>query len=124
MAKTSSASAQNVMDLGSVEDRSTDIDGYTINFVTIREDSDLAGPLATLPDGRCPCPHWGYVFRGRLVVRYADGTEDVIEAGDAFYAPPGHVPAADAGTEFVQFSPAAELAVVEAAIMAALQGGS
>ncbi len=39
-------------------------------------------------------------------------------AGDAFYLPPGHVPAAEAGTEFVQFSPATELA----AVMAALQG--
>jgi hypothetical protein len=123
MAKTSSATAAKVVDFGLAEDRSTDLDGYTVNFVTIKVAHDLAGPLAALPGGHCPCPHWGYVLKGRIVVRYADGTEDVIEAGDAFSMRPGHVPAADAGTEFVMFSPAAELAVVEQAIAAAMQGG-
>ena len=35
--------------------------------------------------------------------------EETLEAGDAFYAPPGHTPRVEAGTEIVQFSPAAEL---------------
>ena len=54
-----------------------------------------------------------------MLVHYEDHDE-VIEAGDAFYMPPGHVPEADAGTEFVQFSPTAELAATEAAIQAAM----
>jgi hypothetical protein len=45
----------------------------------------------------------------------------VLEAGDAFYAPPGHAPKADAGSEFVQFSPAEELRATEAAIMKNMQ---
>jgi hypothetical protein len=45
----------------------------------------------------------------------------VIEAGDAFYMSPGHAPAAEAGTELVQISPAAELAETEAAIMKSMQ---
>jgi hypothetical protein len=49
-----------------------------------------------------------------LTVRCA-GHEEVIEVGDAFYMPPGHVPAADAGSEFVQFTPSDELRVSEAA---------
>ena len=38
--------------------------------------------------------------------------------------PPGHAPAAEAGTELIQFSPADQLAAVEQAIMAATQPGS
>jgi quercetin dioxygenase-like cupin family protein len=57
------------------------------------------------------------MFKGRMTIRYAD-REEVIEAGDAFYLPPGHVPAGDAGSEFVQFSPTDELQVSEAAMAA------
>ena len=46
-----------------------------------------------LPDDRCHCPHWGYVLKGRLTFRFAD-RDEVFEAGDAFYLPPGHVPLA------------------------------
>ncbi len=45
----------------------------------------------------------------------------MIEAGDAFYMPPGHVPAAEAGSEFVMFSPTDELAVTESVIGANMQ---
>ena len=38
------------------------------------------------------------------------------KAGDAFYMTPGHTPAAEAGTEFIQFSPTDLLAATEAAI--------
>ena len=31
-----------------------------------REDVDASPLLRGLPDDRCPCPHWGYVFTGRL----------------------------------------------------------
>ena len=44
-----------------------------------------------LPDDSCQCPHWGYVLKGELTFRFAD-REEVFEAGDAFYLPPGHVP--------------------------------
>lgn len=120
MARTSSASADDVKDYGVVEDRSSELGGYTVNFVTIREAQDLAPMLASLPDGRCACPHWGHMLKGRMVVHYAD-RDEVIEAGDAFYMPPGHVPEADAGTEFIQFSPTDQLAATEAAITAAMQ---
>ena len=38
-----------------------------------------------------------------------DDGEHVVEAGDAFYLPPGHIPKVEAGTEFVQFSPTEQL---------------
>jgi ribosomal protein L16 Arg81 hydroxylase len=46
---------------------------------------------------------------------FADG-EEIYEAGDAFYQPPGHRPYVDAGTELLQFSPTNELAVTERAL--------
>ena len=72
------------------------------------------------PGGNCSCPHWGYVVKGRVVVRYAD-REEALEAGDAFYMPPGHAPEAEEGTELIQFSPTEQLAEVEAAIAAAAE---
>ena len=115
MPKVSRETASIVNDMGVAEDRTEEFDGYTLNFVTIRQDADLAPMLKGLPDDRCQCPHWGYVFKGQMTVRYADH-EDVIGPGDAFYMPPGHVPAAVAGTEFMQFSPSDELAVSQAAM--------
>ena len=119
MPKVSKQSASLVDDFGVAEDRHEDLDGYTVNFVTIRETHDLAPMLKALPGEHCPCPHWGYVLKGRLTVRYGD-REETIEAGDAFYMPPGHVPAAEAGTELVQISPADELAATMEAIRAGM----
>jgi mannose-6-phosphate isomerase-like protein (cupin superfamily) len=119
MAKVSIDTTEVTKDMGVALDRCSTLDGYTINFVSIREDADLGPMLASLPGGHCSCPHWGYLFAGRMTVRYGDH-EETIEAGEAFYLPPGHVPKAAAGTEFVQFSPAEELAATEAAIAAAM----
>jgi len=116
MPKVSRETAADVRDYGVAEDRNGEFDGYTVNFVTIRQDHDLAPLLKGLPDDRCQCPHWGYVFKGRLTWRFGDG-EEVYEAGDAFYVPPGHAPRAEAGSEFVQFSPSEELHASEAAMM-------
>jgi hypothetical protein len=121
MAKVSRATAENVKDFGMAEDRTTTADGYTIGFTTIREAHDLAPALAGLPGGQCMCPHWGYVTKGRLVFTFGDHDE-VYEAGDAFYTPPGHTPAADADTELVMFSPADQLEATEAAIAKSMQG--
>lgn len=120
MPKVSRGSASHVDDPGPVEDRHEDIDGYTVNFVTLRQDMDLAPLLKGLPDDRCQCPHWGYVFKGKLTWRFADH-EEVFEAGDAFYVPPGHAPSAEAGSEFVQFSPSDEMQAVEETIMKNMQ---
>lgn len=120
MPKASSTSGTE-KDFGVAVDRTTILDGYSVNFVSIRQSHDLAPILANLPTGRCTCPHWGYVFKGRMIVRY-DDHEEVINAGEAFYMPPGHAPEAEAGTELLQFSPADLLAEVEAAIFASMQG--
>ncbi|HEV7761753.1 MAG TPA: hypothetical protein VGO78_22255 [Acidimicrobiales bacterium] len=123
MAKAAKKTTPTTMDNEIVEDRSCELEGFTVDFVTIRHDHDLAPMLAGLPGGRCQCPHWGVVTKGRLTVRYADH-EETVEAGEAFYLPPGHAPAADAGTELVQFSPTDLLAETEAAIAQAMQAAT
>ena len=120
MPKVSKESVTEVRDYGVAEDRTGNLDGYTVNFVSIRQDHDLAPMLSGLPGGRCPCPHCGYVLKGRMTVRYADH-EEVCEAGDAFYLPPGHAPEAEAGSEFIQISPSDQLQEVEAAVVKAMQ---
>ena len=120
MPKASRESISQVKDFGVAEDRTEDLGGYTVNFVSILKDHDLGPMLAGLPGGHCSCPHWGYVVKGKLTVRYGD-REETIGAGEAFYMPPGHVPAATAGSEIVQFSPTSQLQTVEAAITRAMQ---
>ena len=115
MSKISRESATDVTDHGPAVDRGADFDGYNVIFTSIREDWDLTQLLQGMPDDSCPCPHWGYLTAGRMIVRYSD-REEVIEPGDAFYMAPGHVPAAVAGTEFVMFSPQDELAAAGAAM--------
>ena len=65
MGKVSRETA-NVQDFGMGEEWKQDVEGYTINFVTIREGHDLAPMLAGLPGGNCSCPHWGYVLAGAV----------------------------------------------------------
>ena len=126
MPKVSKQSAAQVEDHGPVEDRHDDIDGYTVSFVSFREDIDATPLLKGLPDDRCQCPHWGYLTKGRVTFRYGD-RDEVFEAGDAFYTPPGHIPVQhDPGSEMVLFSPAQELRETEAVMaknMQALQAG-
>ncbi len=78
-------------------------------------------PRPVNADDRCQCPHWGYVIKGKMTARYAD-RDEVFEAGDAFYTPPGHIPVTnEPGTEFVSFSPSEELRTAEAVMMKNMQ---
>ena len=68
---------------------------------------DTAPLFKGLPDDRCQCPHWGYVLKGRVRVRYPD-REEVIEAGDAYYLEPSHTTVFEEDTEVIEFSPKGE----------------
>jgi hypothetical protein len=117
MPKVSKESTAQGGSFGPVEDRSDELDGYAVNFTSFNQDVDATPLMKGLPDDRCQCPHWGYVMNGKMTMRYAD-RDEVFEAGDAFYAPPGHVPVKhEPGTEIVMFSPAEELRKTEAVMM-------
>lgn len=109
MPKVSKESASRSDDYGAVFERAEDLAGYTVNFVGFREDIDATPLYKGLPDDRCQCPHWGYVIKGRVRFTFGDGREETYEAGDAYYAPPGHTPYLFAGSEVVEFHPTAKL---------------
>ena len=97
MPKASRETASQVEDMGVMESRSEELGGYMVEFTAFREDADATPLFKGLPDDRCQSPHWGYVLNGKLTFKYAD-REEVYEAGDAYYGPPGHIPVGLFGT--------------------------
>ena len=78
-----------------------------VGYESYLSDFDDAELLKGLPGDRCQCPHWGYLFAGRMIVRYVDHDE-AVHAGELYYMAPGHTMAADAGTVLIEFSPKEE----------------
>ncbi|WP_347352681.1 hypothetical protein [Intrasporangium sp.] len=97
------------VDADQIEGRYAQLADYTVSFETFKQDADPAPYFVGLPGDRCPCAHWGVVTAGRLTLRWPDHAETYV-AGDAYYAPAGHLPLVTAGTSIVEFSAAAELA--------------
>lgn len=87
-----------------------------VSFMQMPAGTDLAPALSGLPDDLCQCPHWGYVLEGAVHVRYTDGGEETVEAGNVFYWPAGHTVRFDEDTKFVEFSPEEEMREVLAHI--------
>jgi hypothetical protein len=109
MPKASRETASDSMKIEGYEGHYENFDGgYTVAFETYTADADLEELFKGLPDDRCQCEHWGYVIKGKVSFKTADG-EETFETGDAYYAPPGHTPVLYAGTEIVEFSPTKEL---------------
>jgi mannose-6-phosphate isomerase-like protein (cupin superfamily) len=107
-------------DYGPVESWHEEVAGHAIEFVTFKQDIDSAPLLKGLHNDQCHCPHWGYVLSGSVTFTF-DGQEEVFKPDDAFYVPPGHLQRAEAGTEYLQFSPAKEMAEVEQQVMKNMQ---
>ena len=109
-----------LVDQGPVETRTAELDGYTVDFLTVKQDIDMTGMLRGLPDDRCQCPHWGVVTSGSMSVDYADHRE-TARTGDVFYMPPGHVPTFETGTQLIMFSPTDQVRATDEAIQRNLQ---
>src|SRR5262249_1111389 len=105
MPKVSRESAAQYLDHGPVMDATEDVDGYTINFVTFKVDATRRHCSKGCPAIAARAHIGGYVFKGRVVFT-TDNGEEVHVAGDASYVPAGHLQRADAGTGYLQFSPA------------------
>jgi hypothetical protein len=74
-------------------------------YFSMTAGTDIAPLLEGLDGDACNAPHWGYMLQGEVTVRYGDGTEERIRAGDLFYWPPGHTVRVGEDAEFVLFSP-------------------
>jgi hypothetical protein len=95
------------VDTGGVVIHSTEWGEMNVALETFPAGTDTAPIFVGLPDDRCQSPHWGYVLKGRVRVRYSD-RDEVLETGDAFYMEPGHTTIFEEDTEVVEFSPRGE----------------
>jgi hypothetical protein len=92
---------------GDVQVRLRDEDGLSVGYVRLPAGADLRPATKGLPADLCPCPHWGYMIKGRVRMHTIDGHQD-FAAGEAFYWAPGHAPEALEDSEYVDFSPTEE----------------
>lgn len=93
-----------LVEAGDASIRGADWEGMRVVLVSVPAGSDFGPLLKGLPNDRCPCPHWGYVLKGRLRVD-TGGVEEVMTAGDAFYMAAGHTAVAEEDTEFLEVAP-------------------
>ncbi|WP_026925980.1 hypothetical protein [Granulicoccus phenolivorans] len=103
------------IDLPIIEGRYAELADYTVAFETYPEDVNPAPYFVGLPGDACVCEHLGYVTAGQITFRWPDHAETYV-AGDAYVAPPGHLPLIAAGTSIVEFSRTADLQQVMAVI--------
>jgi hypothetical protein len=83
--------------------------GMTVAFNEIPAGTDFSPLLQGLKNDSCHCPHWGYVVEGEMLVKYNDGTEEMLSTGDVFYLPPGHTARVEKDLKLLDFSPEKEL---------------
>ncbi len=92
---------------GDLEVRTLDVDGLMIGLVRLPAGADLRPATVGLPNDLCPCPHWGYMLKGRVRMHTLDGQKDFV-AGELFHWAAGHAPEALEDSEYVDFSPTHE----------------
>jgi hypothetical protein len=93
------------LDAGGVCIQAADWGDLNVARIRFPKGADATPLLADLPGGLCSCPHWGTVLKGSIHVRYADGTEELVRAGEVYYWPPGHTVWVDEDYEAIEFSP-------------------
>ena len=101
-----------VLEAPGVTIRSTDWNGMAALYVRLSAGADFTPVLKGLTDDLCSCPHWGYVTKGAIYLKYKDGREEIARAGDLWHAPPGHTAWCIEDSEFIEFSPQHELATL------------
>ena len=106
-------SSETDMSIGTAEGRflecyvDTDWGGLTAAFERVSAGFDTTPLFKELPEGNCQVPHWGYLLKGRMLIRYREGEEE-IRAGEVYYLSPGHNVAFLEDSETVAFSPTNE----------------
>jgi len=86
--------------------------GMTVSVNEVPAGTDFAPLLEGLKNNSCQVPHWGYIMKGKLRLTYDDGREEVLEEGDVFYMPPGHVAFVEEDLKLMDFSPQEEFGKV------------
>ena len=94
---------------GAIETRAVEWADQLLRHIDLPPGTDFTPLLEGLPGDMCQCPHWGVVLEGSINLRFADGTEEVVSAGEAFYWPSGHTAWTDEGVTFYEFSFTSEI---------------
>ena len=100
------------MQAGEIETRAIAGGDVLVRHIQLPAGTDFTPLFVGLPDDRCQCAHWGYVLEGSIRLRYADGTEELNQAGDVYHWPAGHTGWTDEGVTFIEFSPTADITPV------------
>ena len=82
--------------------------GMIASYNEYPKGTDGSTLLEGLKNNSCQCPHWGCMIQGEMRVKYDDGTEEVLNAGDVFYLPAGHTGIIDEDTKVIEFNPEKE----------------
>ena len=77
----------------------------SIGYVEVPTAVDFSPLFAGLPQNMCISPHWGYILEGSIRLKYGDGKEETINAGEVFYWPAPHTGMVDSNVKFIDFSP-------------------
>jgi hypothetical protein len=95
--------------IGEYEGRTVDAGAIRIAFESMPAGFPPdASPFKGLPDDRCQCDHWGYLFKGAFRVTYLDGPDEVVRAGEAYHLRPGHFVQTLEPVEMIELSPVEE----------------
>lgn len=79
--------------------------GMSIGYMEVPGPADFTPFFEGLPENMCSSPHWGYVIDGALKLRYADGKEETVNAGEVFYWPAPHTGIVEKNVKFIDISP-------------------
>jgi hypothetical protein len=97
------------MQVDGIETRGVDWGGQLVRHIDLPPGVDLRPLLQGLPGDVCACPHWGVVLAGSITIRFADGREETVRAGEAYHWPAGHTAWTDEGVTFFEVSPTEEI---------------
>jgi len=97
---------------GDVHFQATDMGPLNVGHFHFPKGTNAAPLLEGMPDNLCQCPHWGYVLKGSIHIRFKDGHEEIAKAGDVYYWPAGHTVWTEEDYESIEFSPKEEMGVL------------
>ncbi|HJS53167.1 MAG TPA: hypothetical protein VJ765_01450 [Chitinophagaceae bacterium] len=83
--------------------------GMTVAINELPAGTDFSPLLEGLKNNSCQVPHWGYILKGSLKLKYDDGKEVVLKAGEVFYMAPGHKASVLEDLKLMDFSPEKEM---------------
>ena len=93
---------------GSIMRAIPDCGGITMGFNELPKGTDFTPLLKGLNNNSCHSPHWGYVLEGKILLKYDNGQDETVSAGEFYYWPAGHTAIVLENIKFIEFSPTKE----------------